>query len=52
MGTKFPNEYFHGSIVNFNDYFLTRKAHAFSLECDNLRLAERLEFSKPFLSLK
>ena len=42
--------YFHGSIPNFNDYFLA--IIAFSSECDNLRLAKRLKFGQTFLSLK
>ena len=35
-----------------NDYFLTKKIYAFSSECDNLRFADRLEFSQTFLNLK
>ena len=40
------------SITNFNVSFLTKKTHVFTSECDNLRLAQSLEFNPQFLSLK
>ena len=35
-----------------SDYFITKKTNAFSSECNSLRLAQRLEFNQPFLSLR
>ena len=40
------------TISNFNVSFLTKKTHVFTSECDNLRLAQSLEFNQQFLSLK
>ena len=53
MGVQLSNEStIHSLIPNFNDYFLTKKIYAFSSECDNLRLADPIEFSQTFLNLK
>ena len=48
-GAKFPNE---ANFVARSQILMFQINYVFTSECDNLRLAQSLEFNQQFLSLK